>query len=392
MKVLLSLGLSGICFLAAAQCDPNAVFSNTTSNAVCEEVDGAVRYFYSNSLPDHSTGTFPNTGNPHTISAQQLSLTMCAFPQTNSQLTYLDQGSGQCPYWEFGIASNGLILDPIAAEYFENPNTGQLNRDWNLNALSSNNNLGLDFNDAHVQPSGKYHYHGFPSSLESTFGISAGSHSPLVGYAADGYPIYGKYVYSDPNDASSAIVELNSSYQLKSGTRPGNGVTAPDGPYDGTYTQDYEYVSGLGDLDECNGRTAVTPEFPNGTYYYVLTTDFPVIPRCLVGNADMAFTIGPTSMGCATSNANSICSITGFGHSMFLDDHVQVYPNPVQDLIRFSSDLDIRSVKVFGASGKELLMSDDFENGIDIGTLPAGNYYVQFIGEGASVTKTIYKD
>ena len=62
-------------------------------------------------------------------------------------------------------------------------------------------------------------------------------------------------------DAGSAIKELKSSYQLRSGSRGGNGTDAPDGNYDGTYIQDYEYVAGQGDLDECNGRTGVTPEY-----------------------------------------------------------------------------------------------------------------------------------
>ena len=48
-------------------------------------------------------------------------------------------------------------------------------------------------------------------------------------------------------------------------------------------TQDYEYVAGSGDLDECNGRVGVTPEFPNGTYHYYITDTFPFIQRCVKG-------------------------------------------------------------------------------------------------------------
>ena len=51
----------------------------------------------------------------------------------------------------------------------------------------------------------------------------------------------------------------------------------------GAFTQDYEYVEGLGDLDECNGRFGTTPEFPNGIYYYVVSDDFPFFTRCLKG-------------------------------------------------------------------------------------------------------------
>jgi YHYH protein len=49
------------------------------------------------------------------------------------------------------------------------------------------------------------------------------------------------------------------------------------------FQQDWEYVAGLGDLDECNGRKGVTPEFPNGTYHYVITDSYPYLQRCVKG-------------------------------------------------------------------------------------------------------------
>ena len=51
----------------------------------------------------------------------------------------------------------------------------------------------------------------------------------------------------------------------------------------GAFTQDFEYIEGYGDLDECNGRIGVTPEFPEGIYYYMVTDDFPFFSRCLKG-------------------------------------------------------------------------------------------------------------
>jgi hypothetical protein len=109
-----------------------------------------------------------------------------------------------------------------------------------------------------------------------------------VGWAADGFPIYDYHAYAKADDASSAIKELHSSYKLKKGTRPG-GEDGPGGAYDGTYTQDYEYVVGSGDLDEFNGRFGVTPEFPGGTYYYVITGEFPFIMRGFKGTPDVSF-------------------------------------------------------------------------------------------------------
>ncbi|MCB9270229.1 MAG: YHYH protein [Lewinellaceae bacterium] len=85
------------------------------------------------------------------------------------------------------------------------------------------------------------------------------------------------------------MIKFSSSYRLKSGERPGDGITAPCGNYSGIYTADYEYVSGLGDLDECNGRTGVTPEYPEGTYYYVITDIYPFISRCLTGTPSNDF-------------------------------------------------------------------------------------------------------
>ena len=78
---------------------------------------------------------------------------------------------------------------------------------------------------------------------------------------------------------------MRASYRLKPGQRPGG----PGGSYDGRFTADYEYVKGSGDLDECNGRFGVTPEFPQGTYHYYLTEEFPYIGRLWRGTPDPSF-------------------------------------------------------------------------------------------------------
>ena len=131
-------------------------------------------------------------------------------------------------------------------------------------------NLGIDENHAHVQPTGAYHYHGLPTGLISRLRTEkgpAGKDMLLIGYAADGFPIYAESGYTKADDASSPMKKLKPGYRLKKGNRP-KGDNGPGGKYDGTFTQDYEFTKGGGDLDECNGRTGVTPEFPDGTYYY----------------------------------------------------------------------------------------------------------------------------
>ena len=41
----------------------------------------------------------------------------------------------------------------------------------------------------------------------------------------------------------------------------------------GDLVQDYIYDSSVGTLDEFNGKFAVTPDYPNGTYAYFMTED-----------------------------------------------------------------------------------------------------------------------
>ena len=236
-------------------------------------IEGEYRIISSDGLPDHETGAFPNRGNPNRISAQRYEMRVPARPQIASRTTPLQMQN-------FGFAINGVPFDPGAAEFWNN------DRNWQYEAMSGAVPLGLDQNNAHVQPNGAYHYHGLPTALLARF---AGATAPvLVGWAADGFPIYGPYGYLDPNARTSQFVKLHSSWRLKSGTRNGG----PGGKIDGSFVQDYEYSAGLGQLDECNGRTGVTPEFPNGSYHYVLTDTFPYIPRCFRGTPDASFARG----------------------------------------------------------------------------------------------------
>jgi hypothetical protein len=115
----------------------------------------------------------------------------------------------------------------------------------------------------------------------------------LAGYAADGFPVYAKFGYTDPKDMRSSLKPMRSSYQLKSGARP----SGPGGKYDSTFIEDYEYVKGAGDLDECNGRFGVTPSHPEGIYHYFLTDAYPFIPRFFRGEPDLSFMRRPLPPG-----------------------------------------------------------------------------------------------
>ncbi len=236
-----------------------------------EEKDG-VRTITSNGLPNHTTGQFPGPGNPNRIRAQDYKFRMRLKPKL-TVLTPLNHDA-------FGVATNGVPFDPGTAEFWNN------NPAWNYEALSGKINLGTDSSNAHVQPNGAYHYHGIPLGLIEK--LNKKNEMILVGYASDGFPIYATYGYTTAGDTKSGLKKLRSSYRLKEGNRPG-GDNGPGGTYDGTFTADWEYVKGVGDLDECNGRTSVTPEYPDGTYYYVLTDEFPFIPRFHRAAPDSSF-------------------------------------------------------------------------------------------------------
>ena len=113
--------------------------------------------------------------------------------------------------------------------------------------------------------------------LESNF-----KHSPIIGWAFDGNPIYGPYGYIDPTDQNSGIRRLRTSYKLKTNivydqaTNPN--PSRIDGPLlsdyaAGSFVADYFYDFQSGDLDNYNGRFCKTPQYPDGTYAYFITID-----------------------------------------------------------------------------------------------------------------------
>jgi hypothetical protein len=257
--------------LAQAGNTPSATGTSAIKSTVTIVTNGDYRIITANGLPDHAPGQFPNRSNPNSIFAQSYMFRIPLKPQTNAT-----PQSGQGAW--FGVALNGVPFEPGTAEFWN----GQ--RDWNYEAQGGFIDLGLDANNAHVQPNGAYHYHGLPIGLMAKLG-GEGKRMLLVGYAADGFPIYTSYGYSVATNATSPLKKLRSSWQLKKGARP----TGPGGSYDGKFTADYEYIPGSGDLDECNGRFGVTPEYPQGIYYYCITMEFPQLSRQWRGTPDASF-------------------------------------------------------------------------------------------------------
>ncbi|CAI8256247.1 MAG: Uncharacterised protein [Bacteroidetes bacterium MED-G17] len=257
--------------------------------------DGTNRILNGNGIPNHEVGTFPNSNNPNSISEQNVSksFTLCPSIIYEGGLEVVD------PAMDIAYALNSVKFDPATAGRCNDAGECSLARgdgNWNIEALGHETfDFGDDMNHAHVQPNGAYHYHGMPGLLIDFLGDSNGM--TLIGWASDGFPVYARYGYADPEDSQSQLKALTTSYRLKSQpdeNRPNTLTAILGGPNAtnninkpipmGAFTQDYEYVEGLGDLDECNGIFGVTPEFPDGIYYYVVTDDFPFFTRCLKGN------------------------------------------------------------------------------------------------------------
>jgi hypothetical protein len=258
-----------------------SVNANSSAAWTCNTTS---RVLAANGIPDHATGTFPNAGNPNTISAQSISATYTLNPTYNGAATMLGGPRGVT-----GYVLNGVKIDagtagtcPASAAATSSCSLIDNSGAWSIEALGQSSfNFGADSNNAHVQPGGEYHYHGMPEGFITKRG-GGPTKMTLVGWAADGFPIYARYGYSVANSASSALKAVTGSYRLKttvSATRPA------------TYSQSWakvpngiKVVAGLGDLDECNGRTGVTPEFPSGIYHYYSTDSYPYFQRCIKGN------------------------------------------------------------------------------------------------------------
>jgi hypothetical protein len=241
------------------------------------------RSLTANGIPNHPVGEFPNANNPNTITTQSVSWTATLSPAQTSTSTAVAPT---------GYALNGVKFDPGTAGTCPSDATSTsdctlLGNDgsWNIEALGQTTfDFGVDSNNAHVQPNGAYHYHGMPTGLLNNAGISSSSPAMLlVGFAQDGFPIYARYGHSTATDASSDLKVITASYRIKSpldSGRPSTSVIPA-----GTFSEDWEYVEGLGDLDACNGRFDVTPEFPQGIYHYYVTDTYPFVGRCVYGTA-----------------------------------------------------------------------------------------------------------
>ncbi|PKG37460.1 YHYH protein, partial [Psychromonas sp. Urea-02u-13] len=227
--------------------------------------------FNTNAIPNHD---FNDGGSafPNDVSEQNDQFEITISPTKASQVTPLSLQVDNA------ILLNGVKVDLLAAGCYGVGNgkigCNDINEPWRYDPMHAANGFAVDSHNAHAQPDGTYHYHGSPIAL---FENDASQDSPVIGFAADGFPLYGIYF-----DDEGQVRSVTSSYRLKSGDRP-SGTGEPGGSYDGAFRDDYEYVEGLGDLDECNGMTI------DSGYGYYITASYPYVLSCFSGTPDSSF-------------------------------------------------------------------------------------------------------
>ncbi|MFC3122724.1 YHYH protein [Agaribacter flavus] len=227
--------------------------------------------FTTNAIPNHD---FNDGGNafPNNVSEQNDRFEITISPQKSTTPTALSLSIDNA------ILLNGVKVDLLAAGCFGvgdgKIGCNDMSTPWRYDPMHPESGFRVDSHNAHAQPDGTYHYHGSPFAL---FADNSNEVSPVIGFAADGFPIYGSYI-----EDNGQIRKVQSSYRLKSGTRP-NGEGEPGGNYNGLFRDDYEYLEGAGDLDACNGMTV------DGVYAYYITDDYPYVLACFTGEPDLSF-------------------------------------------------------------------------------------------------------
>ena len=214
-----------------------------------------------------------------------------AIVDTDGKITGFTKNAGGSFYTQNTVrvdiipVGNGATAIPLLKEWnFNRFEKLKSNLDTEYGYLFKNYNNVLEYGYGHL---------GNPKALRVALNdniSSTGSepatktHSPILGFAYDGNPIYGPFAHENPVDPQSPIVRMTSSYDIN-GSRPG-GPSLNQYPL-GSFTNDYTYVHKSGSLDENNGRFCVTPDFPQGTYAYFITIDSaqkPIYPYFLGEN------------------------------------------------------------------------------------------------------------
>jgi hypothetical protein len=399
MMALKNLSLIGAIFLSSvtlkAQQSPviTSWKLNTTGKKISNGTDSILVdveavYYDSNNVYIKTSGipdyyTFKNNNGNHNAASDLKALfKIPRAPKQNTGSPLRTLGGGQ-----YGLFKDGtLFFNGEDARSFKNQNI------WHSLAYYFE---GVDFDssDGHSTPGNQYHHHVIDLSLVDLKQKS--KHSPLIGFAFDGFPVYGPYGYSDSSDMSSKIVLMTPSYQKRNIT---DRTSLPDGtalnssqygpPIDsknplGAYREDYVFKAGSGILDIHNGRFTKTAEYPKGTYAYFGTIDsanIPVYPfvigQSFYGVADNS-NFGPNGgKGSLPSGTVKYSVMTGINSEMA--PLLSFYPNPASGVLHINmpvQGIDYK-IKVLDVSGRQVYATsfNSTTNEVDVSGLKAGFY------------------
>jgi hypothetical protein len=385
-------------------------------------------FIHTKGIPAYPTGPFLD-GNPSVATNQNAIFKIPLNPVQNTG-TPTATGGGN-----IGIFINGVALFDYRDGVAWNNATGSLcggpgypmcpggmgaTQAWNRDAIPAEK-AGFDCSKAHPAM-GNYHHHQNPSAFkldlnvisticnlydaDGLYAIDSTQHSPLIGYAYDGFPIYGAYGYLNVN-GTGGIVRMKSSYHLSTNTTRLNGpavgaVVGTQTFFNGYFREDYVYTpTSAGTpsyLDEHNGRFCVTPEYPAGIYCYFSTVD-------ASWNSAYPYVVGPTFNGVYANRKVTAVdettiiytpATTGISNYSAGDFKVNVFPNPSNDFIAIQVlglNNENLSIELFDVTGR-LVQKSSINAGatntyLDTKTLYAGSYLVKISGATINATKKV---
>jgi len=342
-------------------------------------------YVTTTCIPDYTIG--PWTNNPNTPVNQNFVFKITRNPVQNTGNLV------NTPLGHIGVWSNGVSIFNTKDGMSYN-NLGIWNRDALVfEGISFDNCLG------HAAANGEYHHHVNPTCLYDDTDDS--KHAPVIGYAFDGFPIYGAYGFDNTNGTGN-FRKMQSSYQLRNITNRttlANGTVlnvnqygpAIGGQYPlGAFIEDYEYIAGSGDLDIHNGRFCITPEYPNGIYAYFVTIDanenpvFPYVLGATYYGTVQAGNTGPNS-GHVTVNEPVTTYIPGTTNvnDITASSPLVAYSGSYNGTLAFTMSSHLKalsSASVFDVNGKLIAQFGNIMPGQTIeltGKLTRGIYFLK---------------
>lgn len=270
-------------------CPAIPIDSGVEANVQSVYYDAEYVWVEATGCPDYFTGPYNGDGNINFPDDQNLTIVLPRNPIPDPGASLNDH----TVLGAIGYFVNGVPMFN-AADGMSYNNQGS----WNRNAtVMENEGFGCD--RSHPANISLHHHQNpipfnysengtqnpdicdcFPS--DALYSPNPEQHSPIIGFANDGYPVYGPYAFSN-TDGTGEIRLMTPSYHLRAineRTTYADGSNAPNaGPVIsdtwplGSFYEDFEFIEGSGDLDYYNGRFAVTPEYPCGTYAYFATMD-----------------------------------------------------------------------------------------------------------------------